>query len=80
VALRIEGDAGGAWLLRRQASRWKLYAGGDSSADAEVRLGQETAWRLFTKDIAREEAAARAVISGDRALGEVVLDMVSVIA
>jgi len=43
-------------------------------------LDQETAWRLFTKGISRDEALATAIISGERALGLKVLDTVSIIA
>jgi hypothetical protein len=40
----------------------------------------DTAWRLFTKGISKEAALARVRIEGNRALGEKVLDTVSIIA
>jgi hypothetical protein len=43
-------------------------------------MDADTAWRLFTKGISKEEAMARTTIAGDRLLGEKVLDTVSIIA
>ncbi|MBK9944723.1 MAG: maleylpyruvate isomerase family mycothiol-dependent enzyme [Kouleothrix sp.] len=80
VALVITGDSGGRWLLRREQQHWRLYAGAHPAADAQVYLDQETAWRLFTKGITRNEAAARAQISGNRVLGGTVLELIAVIA
>jgi hypothetical protein len=45
-----------------------------------VTLDQETAWRLFTKGISKAEALKTAQIEGQPALGEKVLDTVSIIA
>lgn len=79
IALRITGDSGGDWLLRR-AQTWQLYAGVYPGADAMVRIDQEIAWRLFTRGITKDEAAAQAHMTGDQALGDTALTMVSVIA
>lgn len=80
IALVIEGDAGGSWLLRREPQGWRLYVGDDPGADAVVRIDQDAAWRLFTRGMTKAQAATRAQVSGDQRLGETVLDMVSVIA
>lgn len=45
-----------------------------------VTIGQETAWRLFTKGLDKQEAQANAIVVGDQPLGLKVLDMVSIIA
>jgi uncharacterized protein (TIGR03083 family) len=80
VALRITGDAGGAWFLRRQAGAWQLGLDSDSAPDAELMIDQETAWRLFTRGISAGAARAIATVRGDQALGLKALEMVSVIA
>ncbi len=80
VMLTITGDAGGAWTLVREAERWALF--GDEAPDAasQVIMDQETAWRLFTKGITKEEALRTTTVRGDLPLGMPVLDTVSIIA
>ena len=80
VRLTITGGAGGSWSLVRGEGGWRLCAEADGEPQAAVVLDQETAWRLFTKGISRDEALATATISGERALGLKVLDTVSIIA
>lgn len=78
LRLTIEGESGGTWWLERQVSGWKLYVDVDGEPDASVRIDQEQAWRLFTKGIDKSESGAK--IKGDRALGERMLETVSIIA
>jgi uncharacterized protein (TIGR03083 family) len=80
LTLQITGGAGDAWTLAREGSAWRLYQGqGDANA-AQVQLDQDTAWHLFTKGLAPAQARERVQISGDVALGERLLGMVSIIA
>ena len=83
VQLTISGDSGGTWLLRRENSMWNLYAAhsADSSLSpaAIVTLGQDDAWRLFTKGLSRDAARPRATLRGNITLAEKVLDTISVI-
>lgn len=78
VRLTIEGESGGMWSVVRQGESWKLYIDVERQPDASVRIDQEQAWRLFTKGIDKSESGAK--IEGDRALGERLLDTVSIIA
>jgi len=80
VKLAISGDAGGEWSLVRGDGKWGLYLDADAEPIAAVVMDQETAWRLFTKGISKDEASANATLSGDRSLGMKVLDTVSIIA
>ena len=80
VKLIISGDAGGEWYLVRGDGKWSLYLDADAEPAAAVVMDQETAWRLFTKGISKDEASAKATLSGDRSLGMKVLDTVSIIA
>jgi uncharacterized protein (TIGR03083 family) len=68
------------WSLVRDSGRWALFDACPVAPAAVVRMDGDTAWRLFTKGISREQALARVRIEGDRALGEKVLDTVSIIA
>jgi uncharacterized protein (TIGR03083 family) len=80
VRLIISGEAGGAWTARRQRGRWALERPADDAADATVELDQETAWRLFTKGIAKDEGRQAAHIAGDLVLADRVFDTVSILA
>jgi len=68
------------WSLVREVTRWSLFDSATLEPSATVRMDGDTAWRLFTKGLTKPEALARTKISGDQALGEKILDTVSIIA
>ena len=78
VKLTIAGASGGEWSVVREAKGWGLYVDVASMPNAAVSIDQERAWRLFTKGIDKRESDAK--VKGDRALGERLLDTVSIIA
>jgi uncharacterized protein (TIGR03083 family) len=78
--LTITGEAGGDWVAVRRDGGWHLGTDYAGVAAATVALDQETAWRLFTKGISKDEARARAMTTGDPALAGRVLDTVSILA
>ena len=80
VALAIDGDAGGEWTLQRERERWGLYAGGATDPTATVAMTDDTAWRLFSKGLKGEAARARVTLTGDQALGSVMLSALAVLA
>lgn len=80
VRLVITGDAGGAWTARREADAWRIAHEAVGDADAEVELDAETAWRLFTRGIRRDDVRRVARVKGDPRLGAAVFDMVSILA
>jgi uncharacterized protein (TIGR03083 family) len=79
IEFRIEGEAGGVWTLERR-KEWELFCGTADHADCTVALDQDTAWRLFTKGIAPEEAARRVRIGGAEHLGRPFLGSLAVMA
>src|SRR5262249_46427665 len=80
VVFIIAGEAGGVWTLKRDGGEWKLYTGAAGGAACEVRMDQDAAWRLLTKGLSQEEAAARIEIIGDDRLGKPILGMLAVMA
>ncbi len=80
VRLRISGEAGGSWALVRRSDAWGLYIGVEGEADASITMGQEEAWRLFTKAITPEAARAGAVLGGDEGLAVKALEVVGILA
>ena len=80
VVFEITGEAGGEWTLVKERPAWTLYSGDPTEAGCRVRMDQDTAWRRLTKGLSPEQALARMEIAGDRALGEPVARMLSVMA
>ncbi len=78
IAFEITGDAGGEWTLQREENAWKLYAGQEKAPACAVRMNDDTAWRLMTKGLAREEAESRISIEGDASLGAPILGMLAI--
>ncbi|MBX7165113.1 MAG: maleylpyruvate isomerase N-terminal domain-containing protein [Pirellulales bacterium] len=83
VAVKITGEAGGAWSVTRIGASWLLAAGESVSPTARFTIDQNDAWKLFTKRLDRAEAIRRFPsirIEGDGVLGSQVIDMVAVMA
>ena len=80
LSFEIFGDAGGTWSLLREAGEWHLFYGAATEAVSVVHLDQDLAWRLFTNGISRVDASDRVRIDGDQALGEQILQMISIMA
>jgi uncharacterized protein (TIGR03083 family) len=80
VALTITGPSGGRWFLLRQEGLWNLHLDNPQPPHAEVSIGEETAWRLYTRGISIDQARAEATFAGNRQLGLKALAMVSIIA
>jgi uncharacterized protein (TIGR03083 family) len=83
VAVAIRGEAGGDWYIVKEADAWRPVGQAKGCPKATVSLGQDSAWRLFTKRMDRQSALARfpdIAFQGDRELGLHVLDMVSMMA
>jgi hypothetical protein len=69
------------YALRREGRRWLLEEGpaeGAGSPQARIALDVESAWRIFTGGIPRDEAKRRTVVSGDGALAAPFFDVVAV--
>jgi hypothetical protein len=80
VTLTLTGEAGGRWTIVRQARAWALYDGAPDQPDAEARLDQELAWRLFTRGMTAQDTLPRMSLHGKRSLALHVLEMVAIIA
>lgn len=83
VCVRIVGDAGGEWFVRRTEGAWRLFYEVSDRADSVVTIEQSIAWKFLTKRTDRATARGRFPeirIDGEVAYGEPVLEMVSIIA
>lgn len=80
VKVTVTSDAGGSWFLKRTEKNWRLSEENTPPATTEVKIAPDIAWKLFSKSIRPEHIRHEIEISGDQALGEVALSMVSVMA
>jgi uncharacterized protein (TIGR03083 family) len=80
IVFTVTGEAGDQWTLSREAGAWRLYSGGSETPACAVRMDQDTAWRLLTKGLSRDQAAARVEFIGDERLGQPILGMLAVMA
>ena len=78
LRFNVSGECGGSWYLYREGDRWVQIESPTGRQVSETTIPQEIAWRVFTKGIDRESAAAQVSIAGDRDLGAHVLSMVSI--
>lgn len=80
VKLVVVGEAGQSWCLLRKEAQWVLFTETPFSPTATVTIDQETAWRLFTKGIAKEKARERSHIQGNEELASNIFEAVAIIA
>jgi hypothetical protein len=80
ISFSVQGVENAQWHLQRKDQKWVLTQNTPLSVLANVEIGKEVAWRIFSKGIAKAEAIKSVRIDGDQKLGEVVLDMLAVMA
>lgn len=80
VTVNILTDIGGQWNLVKTSTNWELTKNPIANPNAIVTIEPEYAWRLFTKGMTKQAAMEKIEITGNKQLGEVVLEMVSVMA
>ena len=80
VEVEIRGEAGGTWTLAREGAVWALFAGTEERPAARVSLDQDTAWKLFSKGLSRDDASRRIHLEGDPRLGRPILGSLAVMA
>jgi uncharacterized protein (TIGR03083 family) len=80
VQCNVSGDCGGSWYLLRTNRGWQLENQPSGSKVCEVTIPQEIAWRVFTKGISRDAAAAQTTITGNQSLGSQVLGTIAIVA
>jgi len=79
VTIEIAGASGGVWTLRRDPSRWTLWAGTEGQVSARVHLSDDTAWRLLFNALPPHRLPGRVSVTGDPALAEPLMRARSVV-
>jgi uncharacterized protein (TIGR03083 family) len=80
VKFTVTGEALDSWYIIREADSWRLYSDTDIEPATIVTMPDDTAWRLFTKGIDSATAKQQTTITGNQALGEMLLNTVAIIA
>jgi Mycothiol maleylpyruvate isomerase N-terminal domain len=70
----------GEWYLKMKSGEWKLENKAEEKIIAETIIGNDVAWKLFSKSKRKEDIKEGISINGDKFLGGKILDMVSVMA
>lgn len=78
VFLCVEDISYGTWILKKNNS-WELFVGETSEYSSKVIMNADTAWRMFSKNISKEEAKRYITIEGDKDLGEIILELTTYI-
>jgi uncharacterized protein (TIGR03083 family) len=79
LAIRIHGDAGGTWTLRRDDDRWSIWAGEPTAPTSRIQMSDGTAWRILFNAFDESDVARSLQVTGDAALAEPLLQARSVI-
>lgn len=79
VKVTVTGEGGGDWYLIKH-DNWEISDEEFLMPQAHTTIDGTIAWKLFSKSWRKKEAAPYVTIEGDKELGEVVLEMISVMA
>ncbi|MDN3352164.1 maleylpyruvate isomerase family mycothiol-dependent enzyme [Actinomadura sp. DC4] len=79
AGLEVTVTGVGVWACSRTGGHWALDRGPVPGPAARLELDTDTTWRLCTRGITPEEAAARARVEGDARLATAALQIVSII-
>jgi len=76
----LTGPGGDDWYLVKKETVWELTGSPTTTPTAHTTIDGSVAWKLFSKSWRRNDVKEYVNIKGDKALGDVVLDMISVMA
>ncbi|WP_188815296.1 maleylpyruvate isomerase N-terminal domain-containing protein [Hymenobacter cavernae] len=79
VKLTVPTEIGGSWYLQKAEAGWALTEAA-TPVTAEVIIPPDVSWGLFSKSLRPEHVRGQVEIRGNEKLGEVALQMVSVMA
>jgi hypothetical protein len=80
IQLSITSEIGGNWYLMKGKDLWHLIKDEIPAPDATLTIDPNDAWKLFTKGMSPEDAIHKVTLVGDKELGQIALQMVSVMA
>jgi hypothetical protein len=78
VRIRLTGNAGGEWDLRRHPDRWAVLPADDGVPSASLELPADLAWRWLARLVPVEEARRQMTLDGEIRLIEPAVEAVSI--
>lgn len=79
VKISVTGEGGGDWYLIKK-NEWEFSDEEYLMPEAHTTIDGDIAWKLFSKSWRKDDAMPYIKIEGNEELGEVVLEMISVMA
>lgn len=77
IEIYISGVIDNSWILTTNNNQWQLCKSSGDQVKTTIEMNDDTAWRLFTKNINEKEALNRIQVSGNQELGKLVVKTVS---
>ncbi|KKQ32229.1 MAG: hypothetical protein US49_C0012G0011 [candidate division TM6 bacterium GW2011_GWF2_37_49] len=74
IEIHIIGNGGGFWFLEKTETQWQFVKNLKNAPDAKIKMSDDTAWQLFTDSISKDVAAKSISITGNKLLGEAILN------
>lgn len=68
------------WYLVRHQDRWEIAKEFTDTPVAGIQLDADTAWKLFTKALTPAQASDTVILTGNKNLAAVALDLIAVMA
>lgn len=80
IGVDFSGPAGSRWVVVRENDRWAILEGPADDPVAVIRVGQDAAWRLFTRGLPRDAAVKAVSVEGEPSWREPFLGAVAILA
>jgi hypothetical protein len=80
IRIKILTEIGGEWNIRKTKTAWQLIKNVEKMPNSTVCISPDIAWKLFSKGMSPQEAYDKVEILGNKSLGQIALQMVSVMA
>ncbi len=80
IQITISSSIGGNWFIKMKNGQWQRVNENDKDPVSKIIIEPDTAWKLFSKSLRSHQVKDKIIIEGNQQLGEIVLNMVSVMA
>jgi hypothetical protein len=80
VTLIVNSEIGGQWNIIKKDNQWKFINSFSAEPNAIIKINPDDAWLLFSKGMTQNEAKEKVQIIRDKELGEIALNIISVMA
>ena len=80
IQLNVSSAIGGSWFLLRENEKWILKKENNLKSSSIITIDPDTAWKLFSKSLRPADVFSKIELAGDKDLGAVALETISVMA